>query len=392
MGLTLSLFVVYVHNVRHFSMGFSTLVMAFTAIVGLASGPLWGTLTDRLGPVPVSFVTYMADGAGLLLWAHAHSRGAIILIALALAAFGGAGWGANSTLLSRLVPEEQRQFAFGFNFLMVNLGIGLGTLISASIVDLHHPATFTTLYVVNAIFIFATGLFYLSLARYGKPSHEALHPDKAAEGWREVLADRRLLSFVSASVVLMIGGYGSQEAGYTLFVVNDLHLSVHYVGVIFFFNTLTIVLAQLFVLGRIDGKSRTRVMALVATLWAVFWLLLDLALAMPTALVVVTLIAGMIIFALGETMLQPVGSAIVNDIAPEHLRGRYNALLGLVWGMAGTVAPLLTSLYFSRNWGNWWPLGTGVTAAVGGLLMLRVRRRLSPAQDGRAPVAVQSPE
>ena len=135
-----------------------------------------------------------------------------------------------------------------------------------------------------------------------------------------MLRDRRLRSYVVAAVVLMIGGYGSQEAGYSLFVVNNLHLSVHVIGVIFFFNTTTIVCSQLWVLNRIEGKSRTKVMASVALLWFVFWVILDAALALPKALAIVSLCVAMVVFAVGETMLSPVGAALVNEIAPEHLR------------------------------------------------------------------------
>jgi len=46
-------------------------------------------------------------------------------------------------------------------------------------------------------------------------------------------------------------------------------------------------------------------------------------------------------------MLQPVGSALVNDIAPEHLRGRYNAAAGLSWGVSARWRPPSTALYFS---------------------------------------------
>ena len=34
----------------------------------------------------------------------------------------------------------------------------------------------------------------------------------------------------------------------------------------------------------------------------------------------------MALFALGETMLQPTVPAITNDLAPDHMRGRYNAI------------------------------------------------------------------
>jgi len=383
-GLTLSLFVIYLHNVRHFSTSFSTLLLALSAIVGLASAPLWGTMTDRLGPLRVILFAYGADAVALVFWAFAHTREQATLAALLIAVFGGAGWGPMSTMLSRLVAPEHRQRAFGFNFMLVNLGIGFGGLISASVVDLQHPDTFVMLYIFNAGVTVLAGLYYLTIRQHGgayKEHHD--DPVKSAEGWREVIKDSRMARYVVASVFLMIGGYGSLDAGLSLFVVNNLKLSVHVIGVIFFFNTSTIVLAQLWVLNRIEGKSRTRVMGVVAAFWFIFWLILEMTLTLPASASIAMLCLAMIVFAIGETMLQPVGSAIVNDIAPEHLRGRYNAAAGLSWGISGTLAPAITALYFSVHLGNWWPIDTGITALVGGAMMMNLRRHISASADGR---------
>ena len=393
-GLTLSLFVVYLHNVRGFSTNFATLLLSAAAFVGIASSPIWGTFTDRFGPIRVITVAVIADAASLILWAHAHSETQATVAALLLALFGGAGWGPSSTLLTRIVPSVHRQRAFGFNFMLVNLGIGFGGLVSAAIVDLHHPASFVVLYTFNAGITMLGGLIVLTLWRYGGPIKEHRDdPTLREQGWHEVLRDRRLRRYVLASVVLMIGGYGSQEAGFSLFVVNNLKLPVHAIGIIFFFNTSTIVCAQLWVLNRIEGKSRTKVMATVALFWFVFWVILDAVLALPKVLSVVSLCAAMVVFALGETMLSPVGPALVNEIAPEHLRGRYNAAAGLSWGVSGTLAPAITALYFNDHLGNWWPLGTGLTALVGGALMLSLRHLLSASEDGReqhqSPLAIE---
>lgn len=384
LGLTLSFYVVYLHNVRHFSAAFATLLLAAAAVAGLVSGPLWGTLVDRFGPFRVSIAGYGATGLALVAWAFVTTRLSAAIVAIVLAVVGGASWGPNTTLLARLVGEEHRQRAFGFNFMLLNLGIGFGGLISAAIVNLNHPATFSVLYLCNAAGMFAAGLLYLTLRSYGGPVRIA-HDDPAREsdGWRTVLADRRLVQYLLASLVLMIGGYGSQEAGYSLFVVNNLRLSVHDIGVIFFFNTTTIVLAQLWTLNRIEGRSRTRVLAVVGALWCFFWLVLAAALAMPPVVAFFALCASMVVFAFGETMLQPVGSALVNEIAPEHLRGRYNAASGATWSVSGTVAPLIATVYFGSGGGNWWPLSIGILALVGSALMLNLRRSLALAEDGR---------
>jgi MFS family permease len=381
----LSLFVIYLHNVRGFSTSFATLLLALSAVVGLASTPLWGTMTDRLGPLRVIMFAYGADAIALVFWAFAHTHEQAVLAALLIAVFGGAGWGPSSTMLSRLVSPEHRQRAFGVNFMLVNLGIGFGSLISASVVDLRSPDTFVALYIFNAGVTLLAALFYLSLRRHGGPIKEHHDdPEKSAQGWREVVHDTRMIRYVVASVFLMIGGYGSLDAGLSLFVVNNLKLSVHTIGVIFFFNTTTIVLAQLWVLNRIEGKSRTRVMGIVAMFWFIFWIILESTLQLPASASVPMICLAMVVFAIGETMLQPVGSAIVNDIAPEHLRGRYNAAAGLSWGISSSLAPAITALYFSIHLGNWWPLGTGITALVGGLMMMNLRRHISAIADGRS--------
>src|ERR1700688_3868784 len=191
-GLTLSLFVVYLHNVRGFSTDFATLLLSAAALVGICSSPLWGTLTDRFGPIRVIMIAVFADAGSLILWAHAHSETQATVAALLLALFGGAGWGPGSTLLSRIVPSEHRQRAFGFNFMLVNLGIGFGLLVSASIVDLHHPESFVILYMINAGVTLSGGLIVLTLHRYGGAIKEHRGDAKLrAEGWREVVRDRR---------------------------------------------------------------------------------------------------------------------------------------------------------------------------------------------------------
>ena len=283
-GLTLSLFVVYLHNVRHFSTSFATLLLALSAVAGLACAPLWGTLTDRIGPLRVVLFVYAANAAALVYWAIAHTRPQATIASLGVAVFGGAGWGPMPTMLSRLVSPAHRQRAFGVNFMLVNLGLGFGALVSASVVNLQRPDTFIALYVFNAGVGIVAGLWLLTLYRHGGPVKDHHDdPEKSAEGWGVVLRDRRMVRYVIASVFLMIGGYGSLDAGLSLFVVNNLKISVHAIGIIFFFNTSTIVVAQLWVLNRIEGRSRTRVMGVVAAFWFIFWMILQATLALPAA-------------------------------------------------------------------------------------------------------------
>src|ERR1019366_8759113 len=240
MGLTLALYVVYLHNVLGFSIGFSTLLLAGASLAGLVTTPVWGTMTDRFGPVKVLLVAGLTDAGALVYWAYIHSEASAIIGVLLLAVFGGAGWGPGSTLLVRLVAPEHRQRAYGFNFMLVNFGMGFGGLVSASVVDLHHPLTFRWLYIGNAAVSVASGIFFVSLWKYGTVDHDRSCTTDArtrSDGWRVVLGDRRLVLFVVSSLILMLGGYSAIDAGLSLFVVNNLHMSVHVIGLFLFVNT-----------------------------------------------------------------------------------------------------------------------------------------------------------
>lgn len=382
-GMAFSMFVVYLHNVRGFSTTFATLLLAGLAIAGLAIGPMWGTLIDRVGPGVVGIVGYCGSALALLLWTGVHTHRTAIAVAVLLTLFEGAGWGSGMVMMTRLVPDEDRTTAYGMNFMMVNLGIGMGLLVSATLANIHNAASFTLLYRGDAGVTLIAAAVFATLLRHGAPVPHDVDEHGVRVGWKVVLADRRLRYYVLASIVLLIGGYGSVESGLSLFIVNNVHLSVHVIGLTFFCNTVTVVLGQMWVLNRVARRSRSAVMALVGLLWCVFWFVLAGALAMPAVVATVTLCGAQVLFAVGETMLQPSGSAIINEIAPDHLRGRYNAAAGASWGITSMLAPALTAAYYDVHLGNWWPVGTGVMAVLGAALMYRLRHQLTDVEDGR---------
>jgi MFS family permease len=384
MGLTLSLYVVFLHNVHHFSLGFSSALLSAGAMLGLITSPLWGTLTDRFGPVPALLVSRIGSAGSLVWWAFIHSKAEAVGASLLLAFFAGGSAGPSTTLLTRQSLPDDRSRVYGLNFILINLGIGLGALVSTCIVSLNHPVTFEYLYLFNAAVTMVAAAIVVPLWGHGHYEPQASDPpERVREGWGAVVRDGRLVRFMLAFLVMMIGGWGSMEAGFSLFVVNNLHYSVHLIGVITFFNASTIVLAQVFVTNRLEGRSRMGLLATAGLAWGVFWFSVAACIALPRIWGVVVMCLGMVIFSLGETLMAPTSSSFINDIAPEHLRGRYNTVGGLIWTMSTAVAPILTSLYFENGLGNWWPFATGCATIAGGFMLWRFRRRISAFADGR---------
>jgi len=60
---------------------------------------------------------------------------------------------------------------------------------------------------------------------------------------------------------------------------------------------------------------------------------------------------AMALLALGETFVAPTVPAIVNDLAPDRLRGRYNGAFTLAWTSSFIVGPLLAGFALGAGHG-----------------------------------------
>jgi MFS family permease len=127
-----------------------------------------------------------------------------------------------------------------------------------------------------------------------------------------------------------------------------------------------------------------RALALMPALWIVAWLMLDGGaywLGTTAAFVVITLALG--IFGVGECFHGPAHQALVAEIAPDHLRGRYFAVHSLSWGLAGTVGPAVGGFVLAAQPFALWPLAALVclVASAGSLAV----ERLVPLPNRRIP-------
>ena len=140
-GLALPFLVIYLHNVRGFSLGTAGLVVAVSSLALLLGGVVAGPLIDRVGAKPTlaAGLVLQAIGYGFLPLVREPWE-AFVLIAIEGA--GSAGfWPSQSTLISRLTPAPRRHAAFAQQRVTMNLGIGLGGLAAGWIAVVGEPTT-----------------------------------------------------------------------------------------------------------------------------------------------------------------------------------------------------------------------------------------------------------
>jgi MFS family permease len=383
-GLTMPFLYVYLAEVRGIATSTVGLLFAFMGLLGFIGSPVGGTLIDRIGPRPVMIVGLTAEAIGVGSLAFVQNA----WHALAVATFitlGTVGlYPAATAMLTRLVPEERREKVYGFQFMLMNAGLGVGGVISAFLVRTEDPSTFERLYLLDALSYVAYIAVVLSLPRgTGAMSRsEAREEIGPQPGWATVLKDKTLMRVVLISVVVITFGYAQFEAGFAAYTVGEAGIPAHMLGWAFGANTAAIVLGQLVALRFIQGRRRSRMLALCAATWSVSWMVIALSDAVDGWVAIAFVVGGLGLFGLGETLWAPLAPAIVNDLATEELRGRYNALQGMTWTVAMIIGPALAGLLIGNGLAHVWVACTVGGTAVAAVLLLRLRRHLTPEQDG----------
>lgn len=384
-GLVLPFHVVYLHEVRGFALSDVGLLLGLSPLVGfLVVGP-GGSAIDRLGARRILMAAISLQVVSNVLLAYSSAEwmaaGALMLAGVAF----GVTWPGFQAFIAAVVPAELRQRYFGVNFTLLNLGIGIGGIVGGAFVDVDRLVTFQVIYLGDAVSYLPALFLMLVPLRHvaGRPDHGDDGPPVKVSylevARRPAVASLMLLSFVSSYV-----GYSQLNAGMPAFARAVGEVSTQGLGLAFAANTVVIVLLQLVVLQRIEGRRRTRIIAVMSVVWACSWLLLG-----ATGLVSGTWGATLLVascaavFAFGETLLQPTIPALTNELAPDHLRGRYNALTSGAFQLAAIIAPPIAGVLVGHGLGSVY-IGSLVAGCLlcGFLAVVRLEPQLSPEVNG----------
>ena len=353
-GMTLSLLLVYLHDMRGFTNTFGGLLLAYGSLVSIIASSPMGALVDRIGPKKVMIGGLILNSAAAfsLSQVQTHFQAVIVITGLNIA--GQAIWPSQSVILTRVTPERDRPKIFGFNFMLLNLGLGLGGLLSSLIIQRGDLLSFQIMYWVDA----STFLLYLLIVLTLRGEHVNKYIPKEHEpktgSYKDLFEIKPLMFLGIAGIILFTFGYGTIQAGIPVFATQFLGLSPKWLGIIFGVNTLSIVIFQPLVMRVIDKYSKYAALIAVGLVWALSWVFVGIAPYLPLFASGIALSLSQFIFAVGEMIQAPTIPTLANELAPEHIRGRANAWMSLQWSVSGVLGPAITGLMLGADLATAW--------------------------------------
>jgi MFS family permease len=350
--------VLYLTGERGLSASTAGLVMALYGGGGIASQVVGGVLADRIGRPKTILLGMCSFAVSLSVLELANAITLVILGALLTGMTADLHRPASQALIADVVPAEDRARAFGLNFWAVNLGFAVATTLAGFMASRGYGLLFAG----DALTSVACGFVIYRNIGDTRPSRPPGHRDGSMlDVLRDPLMVRIIVSWLLYAIVYF-------QIFITLPLAMDADgLSTDAYGIAVGINGLVIVLLQPVTAVWLNRVPRVPAVALSM---AVVGLGFGLGAYADTMFEYVLTI---LVWTFGEIGVAAVGAALIADIAPPTLRGRYAGAWGLSFGGAAVLGPVLGTQAFDHLgagavWGGC--LVVGLAAAA---LMLSLR-------------------
>lgn len=371
-GLVYPFLLIYLHNVRDIPLGLAGIAIGLTALVTVVATPAIGAAIDRVGPRAVLVVALVLMAVGWGLFPLVREAWHAFVLATVAGAGTAAFWPSQSTLLIGVVEPGSRDAAFAVQRITQNLGMALGAVVGGLIASSADPTTYTVLFVLDA----ATFLVYaVLLASVRQPARAPADVGEPAR-YREVFRNRVFVAVIAINVVIVGAAYAQFDATMPVFAKNELGIGEKAIGALFFVNMIVVALAQLPITRALAGRSRVR--AIAASAWlasASFLLVVATALWLEGGRALALLLAMTIAFTVAETLHGATQSALVADLAPERLRGRYLSLLTNSYALGFSIGPALGAVVLAVSPAAVW-IGACAALALAALALHALEPRV----------------
>ena len=309
------------------------------AIIGALAG---GKLTDRMGSYYIQITTLIGGGIMFIVLGQMKSYSAICVCTFLLAIINEAFRPANSVAVAHYSKEENRTRSYSLNRLAINLGWAVGGGIGGFIASYNYELLFWVDGLTN---LSGAALLYFVLAPSRNVATEVKVKKEKAVG-RSAYQDTNYLIFIFL-LFLFAMCFFQLFTTIPVFYKEQFHLSVFFIGIIMSMNGLLIVLFEMIMIFKLEGKRPLlHFISVGVILIGIAYLMLNLPGINKSILAIII----MLLFTFGEILSMPfMNSYFISRTLP-HNRGQYAALFTVAWASAQAIGPIIGGLV-AENYG-----------------------------------------
>ncbi len=356
-----------------FGVGMTTVGFIFGtfSVTGIVGSTIGGALTDRLGRKPMLLFGLIVSAISSIWLGFADSLPLFFAGAVFVGLFSNAGGPAQQAMVADILPDSQRAKGFAIWRVVVNVSAALGPAIGG----LMASRSYLSLFIADA----AVSVFVAIMIFFLLPETRAfIRKDKretmvqSFQGYGRVMRDAVFMFFWVASVFTWLV-YMQMNSTLAVYLRDTHSVSEQGFGFLVSLNAIMVVLFQFAITRRVERFPPFLVMAWGALLYAIGFSIYGFASTYSIFII------AMAIITIGEMLNAPIGQAVVANLAPQDMRGRYMAFYGFSFAIPGMVGTLLAGLIMDNADPRmvWYAAGLLGLVATGMYVSLhgRIRRK-----------------
>jgi MFS family permease len=381
-GLIRPFLLLYAVTVSHLSASRAGLALSAGFLVGLAAVPIAGRWVDAGARRAVMVTTLSLRASGLLALLLIPGPAGFVCCCLLQGIGNQAGPIGQAAVIASLSAGYERDAVLAALRSLANGGLGVGALlatiaVSSGGIGMRWLAVGTAAgYLISAALVSTVQITGASAA--GRRA--ALAPVTRAD--RPVL---RRLAIMNVANLPFAFCFDILEVALPVVLVTQLRAAPAWSSAIFVANTIMVILVQLPIVVWMSRRPRRRVFALAG--WVLGSSYLGFLLASTghgnAGAAMIALVS--VLYNLGEILYTGVGTALVIDAAPPHLRGRTLARWQLSLGLGRALAPLTITAALSFAAVSLWIPLAAATVAGAAIIVARAPTDTGRPDDPQAP-------
>ncbi|WP_268907747.1 MFS transporter [Catenulispora pinistramenti] len=387
-GLIRPFLLLYAVTISHLSPSRAGLALSAGFVAGLALVPLAGRWVDAGGRRTVVVTTIALRVLGLVLLLAIPGPAGFICACLLQGIGNQTGPVAQGAVVSSLAVGYERDAVLAALRSLGNAGLGAGALLAtvalgSGAVGMRWLAVATAVgYLVSGVLIATvrlpdeqvpSGQRRVGQLRVGQRADRRGQPIGPAD--RPVLHRLTIMNLGNLPFALC---FDILEVALPVVIVTQLAAAPAWSSGIFVANTVMVILIQLPVVVWMSRRPRRHVFGIAGAVLAASYLGFLVAEAGHGAAGAMAIAVVSVLYTLGEVLYTGVGTALVIDAAPPHLRGTALARWQLSLGLGRAIAPLAITLALSIS-----PAALWLPLAVATLIGAAVIVRHAPTDSGR---------
>lgn len=291
------------------------ITVGMSPLMGTVGGFVGGHLSDRFGRKRVMLISLFTLAFVYYCFTIAQSQGWFILLNALNGLCNSFFEPTSQALMADLTEKKNRMKAYSLRYTAINIGASVGPLVGAYLATASAKLSFTLTGTTYLLYAFVLVFF---LSKLVVPQVEQTNKKSVSVGsaFRIIKTDRALRYLILGGIIVNMG-YVQMDSNLPQFLQGKLENGVVIFSVLLTVNAVMVVVLQLPISHFAERFKPMQAMVIGALLMAAGLFSCSFINGWLIAII------SIIFLTLGEILIFPSSSLVIDQLAPEHLRGTY---------------------------------------------------------------------